>query len=69
MNNFPFNQGGKEHFPVQEVAKALTVVGHQPGNQGGAAARVADDENRFFDFLEPQSRKENLVQEEKDRVD
>ena len=63
------DEGRKEHLPVEEVAEALAVGGHEPVHERRAAACVPDDEDRRDHPLSPQRRKEQVVEQEEEVLD
>lgn len=54
---------GKDQFPNLEGCKGFAVFIHEAMQEGGAAARITDDEDRLFYLLLMIAWKEYLIQQ------
>ena len=60
---------GEVNIPGGQAGKGLIIAGEQAMQESGTAAQIADDEERFFDFLCLMPGKQNVIQEEAKPVD
>ena len=61
--------GGEVDIPDGKAGECLRVAGEQAVEEGGAAAQVAEDEERFFDGLCFVTGEEDVIEPEKEPVD